>query len=484
MNGASLQICVLAGFCAIAPVGETVRLQAAEPSATYRGNAQRTGNTDGRAGPAKPNVLWVMKSDQHFIASPMPSGDRVFVSGLGAFNVSMFHCLNADPKAAQRTAWTKTTPYLRLPTVSAPAVVENKEAGPLLIFGDGMHETDGAILHCLRRDDGRPGWQLPVPGTLVHLEGSPTVVNQRVYIGGGAAGVLCVDFERLTLDGKDYDVTAVQKLLDQKWKELVAKYEADKKKDPDFAVPPSDDQLPKPAPRKLWQQGQEKWHIDAPVAVVGERILVASAYLEKEKVGDRALYCLDAGTGAIKWRAPLRLNPWGGPSVAGNVIVVSGSTIGYDPKAIKGAKGDITAIDLETGKERWRKEVTGGAVSCVAIAGGLAVATATDGKIRAFELARGERRWVYDGKSPFFAAPAVAADVVYAGDLKGVIHALGLADGQPKWTLDLGTDPNVKAPGMIYGGPVVHAGRLFVATCNLEGPNIRKPTAVVCIGEK
>jgi hypothetical protein len=31
---------------------------------------------------------------------------------------------------------------------------------------------------------------------------------------------------------------------------------------------------------------------------------------------------------------------------------------------------------------------------------------------------------------------------------------------------------------------VVHGGRLYVATCNLEGPNARDATAVVCIGEK
>jgi outer membrane protein assembly factor BamB len=112
------------------------------------------------------------------------------------------------------------------------------------------------------------------------------------------------------------------------------------------------------------------------------------------------------------------------------------------------------------------------------------VATATDGRVRAFDLATGERRWVYEGKTPFFAAPAVAAGVVYAGDLLGGVHALGLADGTPRWKLDLGTHPDVKAPGMIYGGPVVHGGRLFVATCNLaEGPFANRPTVVVCLGE-
>src|SRR5262249_35154319 len=137
---------------------------AAEPWPTYRGNLQRTGNTDNVAGPTAPKVLWVHKSAEHFIAAPVPAGDRIYVSGLGAFNVSTFYALAVDLKATPRVAWSKTTPYLKLPTVSSPALVEGK-----LVFGDGMHQTDGASLHCLRAEKGLPLWQLPLPGKLVHL---------------------------------------------------------------------------------------------------------------------------------------------------------------------------------------------------------------------------------------------------------------------------------------------------------------------------
>src|SRR5262249_52922698 len=170
---------------------------AADPWTTYRGNEQRTGNTDGMPGPAAAKVLWAFKSQDHFIASPVPFEDRVYLSGLGAFNVSTFSAFAIDPKAKDRIVWSKTTPYLKLPTVSSPAVSEGK-----LIFGDGMHQTDGAILHCLRLDKGMPLWQLPAPGTLVHLEGSPTVAGGKVFVGGGAAGVLCAEVNRAVLDGK------------------------------------------------------------------------------------------------------------------------------------------------------------------------------------------------------------------------------------------------------------------------------------------
>ena len=450
---------------------------AAEPAATYRGDVARTGS-DGIAGPTAPKVLWTWKSADHFIAAPVAYKDQLFVSGLGGFNVPTLTCLNVDPAAAKRVVWTKGTPYLKLPTVSSPAVHDGK-----LIFGDGMHQTDGAMLHCLNLDKGRMLWQLPVPGNLVHLEGSPSVAEGRVYLGGGAAGVLCVDMKRVKLDGKEMDLPAVQKLLDAKWAQLQAKYEDEKKKDPMLAVPPSEDDLPKPAPIRLWQQGEGKWHVDAPVALAGDRVLVASAYLDKEKVGDRALYCLNGKTGAIVWRTPLTVNPWGGPSLAGDLVVVSGSTIGYDPKRLKEAKGVVAAYNLADGKEKWKKEVKAGIVSCVALTKELALATATDGKVRAFDLQTGERRWVYDGKTPFFAPVAVSDGLAYAGDLSGVVYAINLTDGTAKWKLDLAADP-VKAPGMIYGGPILHGGRLFVATCNLEGLSARQPTVVVCIGDK
>ncbi len=454
-------------------------LQAQEAWSTYRGNSQRTGCTDGKPGPVKPEVLWVEKSAEHFIAAPVPVGDRLYASSLSGFNVPTIYLFDVNPQAKKRTLWTKSAPVLKLPTVSSPAVSDGK-----LIFGDGMHQTDGALLHCVNADTGRSLWSLTVPGELVHLEGSPTIVNGKVYLGGGAAGVICVDSNRVSLEGKELTPAEIQKLLDKKWAELVAKYEEAKRKKDEFAVPPTEDMLPKPSPLRLWAQGEKKWHVDAPVAVAGDRVIVCSAFLDKEKVGDRALFSLEAATGKIQWRTPLPFNPWGGPAIKGDLIAIGGSSIGYDVNVLKGAKGDVAVYDLQTGKQKWRKTVPGGLLASVAIAGDAVLATASDGKVRAFELASGDRRWIYEGKTPFFAPVAVAGDVVYAADLKGAIHAIGLTDGQFKWKIDLGEHPQVKSPGMIYGGPIVHGGRLYVATCNLAGTYLNGPTAVVCIGDK
>lgn len=454
--------------------------EAADPGpwATYRGNPQRAGNTDNQPGPEKPAVLWVMKSADHYVGAPVPVKDGIYVTGIGGFNRPTISVFPFGAKNPPMPTWTKSAPYLKLASVSSPAVV-----GDYLIFGDGMHQDSGGVLHCIHATTSKPLWQLTLPGDLIHLEGGPVVADGKVFIGGGAAGVLCVELEKGTLDGKDYDLPTITKMQEGKWKDLTAKYEEAKAKKDDFAIPPDDSQLFKFAPKKVWQKGEVKWHVDAPVNIAGDKLLVPTSFLDKEKVGERALYALNTATGETAWKRELTYNPWGGASVAGDLAIVPGSSIGYYLKELKGAKGDVTALDLKTGEIKWRKEIpTGGVLGCVAVSDGLAVATATDGKVRAFKVADGERAWLYDCKMPVFAPPAVAGGVAYAVDLGGTIHAIDLKTGTPKWTFSIPKEGG--SPGMVYGGVTVHGGKIVVATCNLEGANAGKETVVMCIGQK
>ena len=474
------------------------------PWSTHRGNPQRTG-ADDRPGPKTPKVLWVHKSEGHFVAPLVPGARDLYASGLGAFNTPAFHALALDPAGDKQLRWAKGTPLLRQPIAGAPALLGWHTE--MLIFGDGFHTDEGASVRCLRAADGFPLWQLPVEGNLVHFEGTPTVAGGKLYVGGGNAGVLCLDPNRVTFEGKEQDLPDAQAALERRWKELLAKYEAEKKKDPQFALPPDESMLPRSTPKRIWQQGQDKWHVDAPVAVVVDRVLAASAYLDDDKAGERALVCLKAGDGSLLWKAPLKLNPWAGPTV-GPYVLVGCSSIRLDPEAVADAKGEVVAIELDTGKVKWRKEVPGGVLSSVAVKAGLAIFTATDGKVRAWDAFTGQEKWAYDAKAPFFAGPAVgkntvfraaplhwpphwplppghdAKNTVYTADLKGVVHALNLADGKKEWVLDLAADPATRATGMVYGSPVVHGGRLYLATCSLGDMGRKAAQMVVCIGDK
>ena len=451
---------------------------------TNRASSERTGNVDKKPGPTVGKVLWVYEGQEHYLASPVIAGDKLIVSGLGPLNTAALLALSLDPAANPRVAWSKKAPDLKQPVVCAPAIV-----GDRMLFGDGMHQIDGGNLYCVKLN-GAPIWQLPMPGLLVHLEGGPTIADGKVFIGGGNAGVICVDLKTVTVDGKEMSGAEIEAKNEKLWAELMAKYEAEKKaaKDPDFVIPPSKDALICPQPKKLWQAGngqggQKQWHVDAAVGVAGDSVLVASAYLDVEKQGDRALFALNTADGKVKWRVDLPHNPWGGPTIAGDLAIVGCSNIRFEPKDIPQAKGQVIAVKLADGSPVWQKDVPGGVLSPVTVAGDLVVFTATDGKVRAWNLKDGSEKWACDAKSPMFAGVAVAGTTVYAGDLKGVVHAIGLADGKELWSVNLGTDPAVKAPGSIYGSPIVHDGKVYVATSNLEASGQTK-TVVVCIGEK
>jgi outer membrane protein assembly factor BamB len=110
----------------------------------------------------------------------------------------------------------------------------------------------------------------------------------------------------------------------------------------------------------------------------------------------------------------------------------------------------------------------------------LILSSCTDGKVRASDLSTGDEKWSYAASGPLFAGPAVSGGVVYAGDLTGVVHAINLADGKGLWKLDLNATAGLKN-ARIYGAPIVHGGKVYVGTCNLEATGAQQ--AVVCIGE-
>jgi len=448
---------------------------------THRANPERTGCIDGLPGPKAGKVLWVFKAQEHFIASPVAEGRTLLVSSLGGLNTGLFRALSLDPNPPERVLWTKRAPFLKLPMVCSPAVADG-----LIVFGDGMHQTDGAILYALKADTARPFWQLPLPGKLVHLECPPAIDKGRVFIGGGEAGVIAADIKRATLEGKELDFPAIQEIIAQRWKELSARYEEERKKDPQFAIPPSEDALPKPAPKVLWRQGEAKWHVDAPIAVAADRVIIASAYIEEDKVGKRAIICVNAADGAPVWEQPLKVNPWAGPTVAaGNTVIVGCSSIRYDIKLIPKAQGEVVALDLGNGQVRWRRDTPGGVLASIAVKDNLAVFTCTDGRVRAWDVQSGQQRWEFLAPNPFFAGPALAGGTAYVADLKAVLYALNLADGKVQWTLDVAADPAVQAPGAVYGSPIVYGGDLYLATCNIEATGAtQQPCAVVCISDR
>ena len=107
-------------------------------------------------------------------------------------------------------------------------------------------------------------------------------------------------------------------------------------------------------------------------------------------------------------------------------------------------------------KVLWSYELGDMNDSSPAIAGGVVYAGAANGTLAALDLATGKLRWKYSTGGPLGigeSSPAVAAGAVYVGDLDGVVHAVNSADGKRIWTFKTGSE--IKASPIVVNGLVI-----------------------------
>ena len=462
----------------------------------HQGDLRRSGCPDGRALPPQVKVLWTLAGTSHYLAAPAYSAGRIILPALGAFNSPEVVAIGVEDGLANRTLWGNGPPTLGLPVAASPTVRDG-----LVVVGEGMHQNVAGALSAFSLSDGLPVWRLQIAGALRHVEGAAARgPDGKIYFGAGSGGVLCVDPGKVTMGGRVLSAAGAETAARKALQELKAEYEKIKDTD-DFAIEPGPADVLKATggtPKVLWTAGADSLHVDASVALAEVRpgrgagelcVIAGSAFLDEESAGERALVCLKASDGEVVWKVPLRWNPWGAPSVApaegkGRVLVGC-SSIRFDPATLEGARGEVVAVDLDTGRLAWRREVPGGVLSSVAIdsTGSIGVFTATDGVVRGVDIASGRLVWSSAAGGPTFAGVAIAGLTVYTVDLDGRIRALDLRAGSRMlWSLDIGKHPSVKLPGRVFASPICAGGRLYVATHNMEGPQTGEPTAVVCLG--
>jgi outer membrane protein assembly factor BamB len=105
----------------------------------------------------------------------------------------------------------------------------------------------------------------------------------------------------------------------------------------------------------------------------------------------------------------------------------------------------------------WSYNVGGPIASSAAIAAGVVYVGGGDGDLVALDLASGKLRWKYaTGNLIGESSPAVAGEAVYIGDLGGILHAVAVRDGKPLWTFKTG--------GEIKASPVVADGLVLIGS--------------------
>jgi outer membrane protein assembly factor BamB len=110
----------------------------------------------------------------------------------------------------------------------------------------------------------------------------------------------------------------------------------------------------------------------------------------------------------------------------------------------------------KTLKLRWSYETKDSIESSAAIVAGVVYVGAMDGSLHAVDLATGRQRWRYKTAGPVQeSSPCAAGGLVYVGDLSGVLHAVDAASGKPRWTFKAETEikssPNCSADKVYFG---------------------------------
>src|SRR2546422_4842900 len=144
-----------------------------------------------------------------------------------------------------------------------------------------------------------------------------------------------------------------------------------------------------------------------------------------------------------------------GESIESSAAIVDGAVY------VGSSKGELLAIDLETGKLRW-KYATGEAgfigESSPAVSDGVVFVGDLAGLVHAVDARDGKRLWTFKTDGEGKSSAAVAGDMVLVGSYDTYLYALDRRTGKPRWKLQ--TD------GPVHATPAVHNGVIYIAGCD------------------
>jgi outer membrane protein assembly factor BamB len=149
----------------------------------------------------------------------------------------------------------------------------------------------------------------------------------------------------------------------------------------------------------------------------------------------------------VAWSRRLEALPGtSGPTIAGETILVVTR------------RGDLVAIDRESGAVRGRKRLSRVLSGSPLLVGDLAVLTAADGErtVIAYSLSGGRNRWTAPA-GPIEGSAARAGETIIVASTDGHVTALALHDGEPLWT----SSPDTTAG--FFGSPTIADSLVIVA---------------------
>lgn len=341
--------------------------------------------------------VWFETTDATEVMSSVTvAGDRVVFGTAKLTGFRQSGAVSCLDRGTGKVAWTFTNGDDLKPVFATPAVANGR-----VFTGEGLHTDADRRVFALDLATGKPAWPAPA-ATTSHTEGSPRVVNGKVYFSAGDDGIYCVT----EADGK-----------------------------PVWHMPGA----------------EQKLHVDTPPVVAGGRVFAGSGY------NTLAIFALDAEKGTELWRVPTTLRSFGPPVVVGANVVFGLGTgnlsedLSSEPEPTvpreRTAAGAVLCVSADAGKEVWRYDLPKSVHAAPAADARSVYAACRDGYLYALDRRTGKLRWKRSLGSALTAGPAVvsyaagaASVAVYAVSAEGIAACLNPATGEPAWVRDLGAE--------------------------------------------
>jgi outer membrane protein assembly factor BamB len=117
---------------------------------------------------------------------------------------------------------------------------------------------------------------------------------------------------------------------------------------------------------------------------------------------------------------------------------------------------NLYAIDLASGKERWRYKA-GPIKSAVSVQGDAVYVGDSDGMFHCVDAEKGTKRWKFETAAEIVSGANFAGDAILFGSYDETLYCLS-KDGKERWKF--------KTQGPVNGSPAVVGGRTFVSGCD------------------
>lgn len=377
----------------------------------FRFNPQHTGTSDSEGLPETNVVIkWKFATGSAVLSSPSVAGGVVYIGSLDT-NLYALDAENGTEK------WRFAT---QGPIRSTPAVV----GGVVYVYS-----RDG-LVYALDSSAGRQIWQSRIAQTnqtksfddYEYFDSSPTVAGKVLYIGSGDKNLYALD----THDGKAiWTFAANSKISSPPAVADGTVY---------FGVTDGNFYAVDAATgTNLWKfktQGNSNNGYPKGDVLHAPVVLNKVVYFGSR---DSAVYALDAAAGKKLWRCPIMGgNNWAADSPAiANGLVLIGSSI----------TGALTAIDALTGKQKWVRDTYSqlALYSSPVVADGVvyfgtgqvqttltapALPKVAAGYVQAVDLSSGKNRWKLRLNGHVWSSPAIVNGILYVGCLDGCVYAL------------------------------------------------------------